>query len=330
MRWRTEVLTTGQVLFHELQPCSAVIWCGLYEALLRRVAALQVSVDFKKHVVGYSQKDNTVSIHFADGSMESGDVLIVADGAASKLRSQMLQEISYSRSDRLQYRGYTAWRGVLPRTHHAYADMFAKLSEKYAKFGNVLCFELGPTPGAHAVVYVLGDSSINWLFYINQHNGVPMCGEHMLTRTPTDLELQSLYAFLAQHWHAEFLALVRATEIIIINDIYDRDPIPIFVSGHVALLGDAAHAITPHAGMGANLAIQDAFELAQQLQVALSRIGMRASDRAASLRRQLVRYSELRRPITTHTQRLSRHYGHLRQGLYGVFTLPEEYAHVSS
>ncbi len=65
-------------------------------------------------------------------------------------------------------------------------------------------------------------------------------------------------------WHEPIEALLDASEgaSILQNDVYDMDPLPRFVDRHVALLGDAAHAMTPNFGQGACQAIEDAVVLA--------------------------------------------------------------------
>ena len=47
--------------------------------------------------------------------------------------------------------------------------------------------------------------------------------------------------------------------------IYDMPPRPAWQRGSVCLVGDAAHAIGPHVGQGASLALEDAFILARCL-----------------------------------------------------------------
>jgi salicylate hydroxylase len=47
--------------------------------------------------------------------------------------------------------------------------------------------------------------------------------------------------------------------------IYDRDPLPQWTSGHVTLLGDAAHPTMPTLAQGGNMAIEDGFVLARNL-----------------------------------------------------------------
>ena len=50
--------------------------------------------------------------------------------------------------------------------------------------------------------------------------------------------------------------------VIIQNSYYDIAPLREWVRGNLVLLEDAAHATTPFAAMGANMAIEDAWELA--------------------------------------------------------------------
>jgi salicylate hydroxylase len=78
------------------------------------------------------------------------------------------------------------------------------------------------------------------------------------------------------------------------RSICDIDPVSVWHSGCVALLGDAAHAMLHHQGQGANSAIQDAGALAGAL---------RGAD---SVPAALALYQATRKPVTDHLQRISR------------------------
>src|SRR5690606_34013531 len=57
--------------------------------------------------------------------------------------------------------------------------------------------------------------------------------------------------------------IVGAVEAISRNyPVYDIPPLPAWHRGRVVLMGDAAHAVGPHAGQGASMAIEDAVVLA--------------------------------------------------------------------
>jgi salicylate hydroxylase len=81
---------------------------------------------------------------------------------------------------------------------------------------------------------------------------------------PADPEVP---ARLFDDWHPALSALLRAAP----RDrcykwgLFDRDPIPTYAYGHLALLGDAAHPMLPFLGQGAALALEDAVVLARAL-----------------------------------------------------------------
>lgn len=65
--------------------------------------------------------------------------------------------------------------------------------------------------------------------------------------------------------------LIKATPEadILRRDINDRPPIFSWAKGRVALLGDSAHAMQPNLGQGGCMAIEDAFQLGQDMSAAL-------------------------------------------------------------
>jgi salicylate hydroxylase len=78
--------------------------------------------------------------------------------------------------------------------------------------------------------------------------------------------------------------------------LYDREPLSAWTRGRLTLLGDAAHPMLPHAGQGANQAIEDAVALATIL---------RHADRT-TVGRALLTYESLRRGRTAQIQLRSR------------------------
>lgn len=97
-------------------------------------------------------------------------------------------------------------------------------------------------------------------------------------------------------WHDPIPALLDATptDSVLCHDIFDLDPLPSYVHGRVALLGDAAHAMTPFLAQGACQALEDAAVLAAEL--------ARATDAPAAL----TRYDHARRPRSQMVARMTR------------------------
>jgi 2-polyprenyl-6-methoxyphenol hydroxylase-like FAD-dependent oxidoreductase len=101
-------------------------------------------------------------------------------------------------------------------------------------------------------------------------------------------------------WQAAFPTLAPLVERI--GDIarYDRFEyirLRRWSAGHVAVLGDAAHAIPPNIGQGAGCAMMNALSLAVFL------------DRGGDVPAQLAQWERAERPLTNHTQRISLLFG---------------------
>ncbi len=94
-------------------------------------------------------------------------------------------------------------------------------------------------------------------------------------------------------WAEPVRALIAAATETKRYAFYERPPVERWVSGRIALLGDAAHPMLPFFAQGAGQAIEDAAVLA----------GVPAGARAADVAGALRRYEGLRRERATRVQR---------------------------
>src|SRR5260370_23309785 len=62
-------------------------------------------------------------------------------------------------------------------------------------------------------------------------------------------------------WHDPIPAIIDAAENIVVSDTLDVATLPTWSRKRTLLIGDAAHATSPHAGQGASLALEDAMRL---------------------------------------------------------------------
>jgi 2-polyprenyl-6-methoxyphenol hydroxylase-like FAD-dependent oxidoreductase len=60
-------------------------------------------------------------------------------------------------------------------------------------------------------------------------------------------------------------AIRRSSSPIFIDNIYDIRQLPSWHRGRIVVMGDAAHAVSPHSGQGASMALEDALVLAIHL-----------------------------------------------------------------
>lgn len=187
------------------------------------------------------------------GESHSADLVVAADGLQSPVRRKLFPSFPAP-----LYTGVTSWRFLVASPPYAFAP-----SETWGH-GQVF----GAVP--------LGDGRV----YCYATAAAPA------GRSAPDEK--AMLAELFESWHPPIPQLIAAADGVIRTDIRCLDaPPPRFHHGRVALLGDAAHAMTPNLGQGACQAIEDAYVLA-----------LRAPD--------LARYSAERVPRTTAVASASR------------------------
>ncbi|RLP84394.1 FAD-binding protein [Micromonospora sp. BL4] len=198
----------------------------------------------------------------------TADLVVGADGLRSRLRAQLWPQIPAP-----EYAGSTAWRAAIA-------------------FGDPVPAAISWGPAAEFGMVPLGGGQVYWYA--------------ALTTPPGGHAPDELAAVRKRFgdWHAPIPELLAATPpgVVLRNDIHHlATPLPSYVRGRVALLGDAAHAMTPNLGQGAGQAIEDAVVL-----------GAVCGDGVDALPAALKEYDRQRRPRSQAIARAA-----LRAGRYG-------------
>ena len=229
----------------------------------------QEGVRLGARAVGIGQTGNGVSVTLADGSTVEGDVVIGADGIHSVVRRALFD------TEEPRFSGTTAWRGVIPADSVAAFDIPKTTSVWWGPNRSVVHY------------YVSGGREINWIGI------VPADGDSVESWSATGRVEDALREFAG--WHPQVLALIRATDQPFKWALHDREPLPSWVDGRVALLGDAAHSMLPYHAQGAAQSIEDAWVLARCL-----------ADGPSDPEQALLRYQALRIERANWVQKFSR------------------------
>ncbi|KAJ5167762.1 uncharacterized protein N7482_003356 [Penicillium canariense] len=232
-------------------------------------------VHFGKRLESLAETADGVDLRFDDGTSVRADVVVGCDGIKSKVKESMLPEESAQTQPR--YSGMYGYRAVLDMEDmiHAVGDQRARVSTMYIGEGAYgISYPMMHAQKVNVGLYILSD---RW-----------DCETWVRPAVREDMQRD------AQNMGRYVKALVEHMPDPSQWAIFEHPPISTFFRSRVAILGDAAHASTPHQGAGAGQAIEDAHVLAELLgdarvkSVQHARAGFKAYDEIRRPRSQRV------------------------------------------
>ncbi|KAA8570380.1 hypothetical protein MFRU_005g04420 [Monilinia fructicola] len=225
---------------------------------------------FGKRVEKVEEKGSRLQMTFHDGTTAEADVVIGCDGVKSRTRHMVLGDDHEATTP--VFSGKYAYRGLIPmeKAVAAVGESLARNSQMYVGHkGHVLTFPIEKG----AVMNVVAFRSKKDGKWDNEKWVLPMKESDMFE----DFE----------GWGKDVKHILSLMEKPDVWALFDSLPAPTFYKGRIVLLGDAAHATTPHQGAGAGQAIEDAFILSNLLG---------DCTKLADIEGALKAYDEVRRP----------------------------------
>lgn len=208
---------------------------ALHKVLSSTAIELETQVRLGMSVESFTQDDEGVDVVFTDGSSGRYDLLIGADGVYSKVRGMLFGDKYVPR-----YTGQAVWRCNFPR--HPGID---HLASYVGPEGNA-----GLVPLADNLMYMFSTAHEPDNPWYEPKDFVALMRKSLS-------KIGGLVGELREQINESSQVVYKPMEVVFVDEPWYQ--------GRVLLIGDAAHATTPHLGQGAGMAIEDALVLSIEL-----------------------------------------------------------------
>ncbi len=216
----------------------------LLSVLVAGASEAGVELHLGRGVAAVAAMDAGVSVETEDGARSVFEIAIGADGVRSRVRRAHFDAAPP------RFTGHVAWRGLVDAS-----DLPDGL------FPDGACVTMGP--GRHLVTYPLrGGRLINFVAVEERADWT----EEGWTAPDDPENLRRAFAGFGDATEA-LLARVEDT---FLWGLFDHPPLDRWSIGRIGLLGDACHPMLPFLAQGATMALEDAWVLAAELDVAES------------------------------------------------------------
>ena len=228
------------------------------------------------------QTDGTIIAHFEDGSSIHADVLVGADGVASRVRKQLLPHATFSDTGVRRLAGkltldkatalgisdkLTDYNAMI-RPSHGHSLMVTSHrvdAAAYRRFGLI-----GQDDATHRDIDGFHFNNTTSYVWWNTAYATDELASDDALGAMNGAKLLAVLLQQIAHWHPAILDLIRFTDPSTVALLKVRTSVPVdpWPTRQVTLLGDAIHAMTYFRALGGNTAIYDSGILVRELAAA--------------------------------------------------------------
>ncbi|KAJ5690174.1 hypothetical protein N7462_004566 [Penicillium macrosclerotiorum] len=247
------------------------------DVLLEAVQQAKIPIHFNKRLTSIEESAKEVKVTFSDGSTDAADMLFGCDGIHSYVRRAYVDP-----AQPLEYSGISGLGCIIPtkllspQTAAQINGLEATMTEEgilavnpcTASKDEMFCFFSKEVPAPAS-----GDDRDGW----EVHGKEEIDGfKSSLSRTLENARGE---------WGSALKDLINNVTSVKFFPVYRLTLGGVWSKGRCVLVGDAAHAMSPHAGQGVSMALEDVFLLSRLLE-----------DHKRPLQEVFARYDEIRRP----------------------------------
>ncbi|KAK4034172.1 6-hydroxynicotinate 3-monooxygenase [Parachaetomium inaequale] len=231
----------------------------LMDVLLAAAERENIPIHFGKVLTAIEEKDGRVLVQFADGTTDSADFLLGCDGIHSSVRKLYVDPDVTP-----EYTGIANMFSLIPAGHDlTTASESGPIANLNATLTSDGLFAISPTTPASDLLYWFFSREVPLPASDHGRDGWEATGKTEVDRCKTTL-LQLLGEEKSE-WVDMLRQLVQRTETVKFYPIYKLPTGRPWFRGRCLIIGDAAHAMPPHASQGVSMALEDVFLLSTLL-----------------------------------------------------------------
>jgi 2-polyprenyl-6-methoxyphenol hydroxylase-like FAD-dependent oxidoreductase len=230
----------------------------LQDTLLKTVDKAGIALYYNKSLTSITESVDSVTVTFSDGTSETADLILGCDGIHSAVRRLHV--------DPEQVPVYTAMSGLGALVP---SSCVSEAARQEMRGLNVTMTQEGMFG---VMTCTASDDEILWFLSKevplpdseNARNGWELHRREEVEGFKT--QLHDTLKVAGGEWGSKLRELISNTTAVKFYPIYKLPTGGRWYKGRTLLLGDAAHAMPPHAGQGVSMAFEDAFLLARLLE----------------------------------------------------------------
>lgn len=261
------------------------------------IRGLDSYVTFGKEFVRYETVEDGVLAHFADSTAIKGSLLVGADGAGSRVRKQHVPDLRLWDTEGRLFYGKSPLTAELLEKMDPRAMSSMSIIKDLTEDGKPLSLFMEPIRFQQS--NLRGDLPDDYVYWVlNARKGLHGMSDDELLHL-SNSEAAALAIKTTAHWKPEFRPVFEMQDMsktACLRIITVKPDLPAWTpSPRVTLIGDAAHVMSPTAGIGATTALRDSAALARILReegvtregIGRYEDGMRETARDAVLKSQM-------------------------------------------
>ncbi|KKF94761.1 6-hydroxynicotinate 3-monooxygenase [Ceratocystis platani] len=229
----------------------------IMDVLLAALKRDNIPIHFGKTLASIDEKDDQVSVHFSDGTTDTADFLLGCDGIHSSVRNLYVDPDS-----KPVYTGISNMFSLVSTTNLSPGPEMP-ITQLNATLTSDGLFAVSPATPSSDLLY--------WFF--SREIPLPGSGDsrdgwEATSKAEVDNFKSTLLQLLGQEkseWGDAIREMIQKTETVKFYPIYKLPAGRPWFKNRCLVIGDAAHAMPPHASQGVSMALEDVFLLSKML-----------------------------------------------------------------